>query len=362
MFKQESSRALFILLLATMPMLFEMYGSMNTLLDWKVIIPLLMYTIFAFKAVEKREKHPVIYQINKQCCKASLCCVVAYAWITVLNNLSSNLVTCLLLQAREKIGSKFVHCQMHGLQTKCLDALLYAKKMSLANSQCPTVVIGPTLGNIYNICVILLRVVPTTIYGLWNLYTWTDERFDKRTVDLVTEESAKCTVFTVPDKRILLVCSVALLSCVLLEVSITFLLPLCSFTSALYFLCIVSIQNTLNTQRLRDSTKLALKSVQRTLCYTAIFHVVVETFMNLVKICNLCTKSSIEELLVGNQCENPHGPLQLEDCYTLMNTMGNSYHPDRQMCPTEMSVPLVLLYGANTIHIATLICVWVAMS
>lgn len=353
MFRLEQSRALFMLSLSCMPILIEMHGDMRTILDWKIVIPLFMYTLFAFKATSEYRKKPEIFQMYKQSCKASLCCVVVYAWLCLFFSIESTLAKCLVIQAQGHMKDRLYDCKRHGMQSKCVDAIQFVNRMYVATNQCPTSVLGWTLGTVYTLSVVCFRFIPTALYGLWNLYTWSDDRF--MTPGIAVKASERETgPHVLPNNKTLTVCTIVLMMCVLVEAGIPQILPLCNFTTILHFVAILALQNSLNKHRMRDSSRHAMTEMQRMLCYAGIFHVIIDFVMNLMTILNNCVHPTVEEKLTSNQCSNPHGALSVEECYAAMTESSETFSPRSGMCPKDMSPPVTLLYGANIIQVITL--------
>ena len=123
MMKREQTKALALHLLASLPLLLEMHGDMRTIVDWRIILLLLLYTLFPFKATKTYPVSKEEFQVYAQCCKVSLVMVVCYSWMSLFSSIGKTLVPCLLVQAECKPDESLVECRRHGLVMKCLKSV-----------------------------------------------------------------------------------------------------------------------------------------------------------------------------------------------------------------------------------------------
>lgn len=355
MFKREQSRALLMFVLSCLPILCELHAEMKTVVSWKISIIILFYMLFAFKAGSPhtgKESFP----IYMQCCKACLCCVVAYAWMSLIFSIDETLVTCLILQAKGKQDNHFADCQRYGLHTKCLESISFLNKMNAAVSRCPSSLLGSSLGTFYLLSTVLCRFIPAAIYGLWNLYTWTELRFRSKSSHSHTEEAASSLLKprTYPSNKGLLLCSIVLLSCILVEAGIPRIKQLSSFHVILPFIGILCLQSLLHKYRHRDSTKIILIDLQRICIYVCIFFSSMDFVINCMMLMSQCLGARLDIDKIRNDCINTHGPRGVEDCYKSIGQIDVSSNSYPNYCPLLGKPETTILYTANVLQVITL--------
>ena len=336
-----------MLVLSCMPLLCEMHADMKTTVRWEVCVIILLYTLFAFKA-GSQSRGSESFLIYVQCCKASLCCVVAYAWMSFIFNIDSTLVTCLLMQAKGTQDNKFIDCQRHGLHMKCLDSLSFLKKMNAAVTRCPSSLLGSSLGSFYLLSTLVCRFIPAAVYGLWNLYTWSESRFkSKANVPLPGRTKPASS-------KGLLLCCLILLCCVHVEAAISNVIQLSTFTVILPFVVVLCFQTVLQKQRFRETAKMILLDIQRICVYVCVFYVCLDFVMNCTTLMTQCLVGKIESDDVRNNCINAQGPRGMEHCFASLGRIDATSYGYQDSCPSFGKPETTVLYAANVLQVVTL--------
>lgn len=351
--KKEQNKALTLLFLAAIPLLLEMHADMSTIVDWRVLPFLLLYFIFSMKATKAYKRETDQFVIYSQCCKASLMLGVFYTWLSLFSNIGKSIVPCLLFQAEGKPDYSLIDCRRHGLITKCLKSVSLMYRANAMANQCPISVLGTSLGSIYTIAVLLCRFVPVAFYGLWNLYVWDNSvAFEDQSID-PSSLPKEDRYYIVPSSKILLVSALAVLSCLIVNISLQELPPLVHVSTTLPFFCIIMLHYNMETKRYRDNVKHVISSMMSTCLYVSICYSIIDFVMNCLSLVNLCTKNDIHEESILDKCSDPEGPMSIQQCYESVSKIDVTFFASGK-CPTFGSPSATLRYIGDTIMLMVL--------
>lgn len=352
--KKEQNKALTLLLLAALPLLLEMHAEMSSIVDWRIIIFLLLYFSFAYKATTCYKKETDQFIVFSHLCKLSLMLSVSYAWLSLFSNIGKSIVPCLLFQAESKPSENLVECRRHGLITKCLQSVTLLYRANKLSNQCPVAVLGTALGSIYTLTVLLFRFVPTAFYGLWNIYVWNEsvsfEDPSSRNSSLLPKEIKNNIRLS---SKFLLVLTLLVLCCLIVNISLQDIPPLVSVSTTLPFFCIIVLHYILETKRYRDNVKCVIGSLMTTCLYISILYSILDFVMNCLSLVNMCTKTDVQEDTILEKCSDAEGPMSIQKCYEYVSKLSGTYFASGK-CPAFGSPSASLRYVGDTILLAVL--------
>jgi hypothetical protein len=362
--KKEQNKALTLLLLASIPLLLEMHGDMSTILDWRIILLLLPYTLFAFKAAKSHLLGKEDFHVFAQCCKVSLVMVVCYSWMSLFSSIGNTMVPCLLVQAEGTPDGSLVECRRHGLVTKCLKSVTLLFRANNLSNQCPQSVLGTSLGSTYLLVVTLFRFVPTAFYGLWNLYVWdATKMFQSNVSPKDCGSLPKDTKeYKPPSSKVLLVCTVLVLCCITVNIAIQDIPPLAHISTALPFFSILVMHYNMETRRYRENVKHVMGSLMNTSLYISVAYSTLDFVMNCLSMINTCIQSNANEDAIIEKCSDPQGPMSIQECYQTISEIDGTFFTTNK-CPVFGSPSVTLRYvGDVTLVMALTIGLMVAFA
>ena len=352
---REKNKALALLLLSCLPLLLEMHGTMNTVVDWRIILFLLLYTLFAFKATDTFESDRDQFTVFSQCCKVSLIMVVCYSWMSLFSSFESTMVPCLLVQAEGPPSENLVECRRHGLVTKCLKSVTLLFRANKLSNQCPASVLGTSLGSIYLLSVIFFRFIPTAFYGLWNLYVW-DVNIRFRPVspgESGGPTSKRIHEYRTPSSNVLLVCAAVVLCCITVNIAIPHVAPLSHISTTLPFFCIVVMHYNLETRRYRENVKHTISILMTTCLYMSIAFSILDFVMNSLSMINTCIQADAQEDAIIEKCSDPQGPMSIQECYQTISEVDSIFFATEK-CPVFGSPSVTLRYVGDVMLVVAL--------
>ncbi len=338
-----------MLALSSIPILIEMFGEMKAVVDWKITVVIFAYTLFAFSATEQFGTK--LFEVNVQCCKAALSVVVAYGWLSLVFNIERSIVPCLIAEGETAQRAVVDNCVRMGLNTKCLDSIAFINRLNAATDKCATSVVGRTLGNIYNASIVLCRFIPSSVFGMWSLFTWTSERFAKET--RVAEKETQPT-FSVPSTKVLFLCAVLLFSCLVVEAGVASVMPLSHFTVLLPFVAVIALHRALHTMTYGETTRNILSHLQQTCIYMCLFYTLADVVMNAVTMMNACVRMEAEDNVLQQACTKTGGSFRLEDCYQHIAEMNPAFFSGSTKCPDMTKPSHAIFIMANILQVVTL--------
>ncbi len=243
--EKELKRALIILSLACIPLLLEMQGEISSIVDFRVIFPLIFYNLFAFEA-KHGSKIKGTQSLYALLCKVSLLMAVSYTWISFFSNISKSLVPCIMIQAEGIPDGDLVECKRYGLVTKCLESVKMIYRSKRLSNHCPTSVLGSTLGVAYIVVNVFFRFVSIGIYGMWRLYVWDHNvRVAEKEDEVIIHKT-----YSTPSNFILWLCSVIILCCTSVMIGLQNIMPLLDITTVLPFFGIIVLYTSLYKNQL----------------------------------------------------------------------------------------------------------------
>ena len=340
-FRFEKSRALLTFLCVCLPLSIEISSGirMQSIISWEIIIPTFAYMLLAFQATRCFDKHN--FQIYVELCRLTLTIIVFHSWLSIIYNMKTAIVNCVLETSLN--DNYLIECKKYGLVKNCIEGISHINRMNSARTKCPTSILGSTLGGWYMLLVILFRFIPTGIYGLWNLYTWNPERFARSGSCGTTEEKEK---HVVPSGKILSICTVILLPCLLGEISVSNIKPLSSINCIHFFVAIIIIQNSVHG--CSADIKSALLYVQRLCFYSGVIFLFVDLCQRSMEIIMTCfTGNKVDEYL-KDTCTHSYGVRGIEQCYMALSDV-DPYYFLKDGCPTSFfrDIQTAILYCSN---------------
>ena len=340
-FRLEQSRALLTFLCVCLPLSIEISSGIQiqSIISWEIIIPTFAYMLLAFQTTKCfQEKN---FQIYKECCRLLLVVIVFHSWLSLIYNMQNAIINCVF---ETNINEKYLaECKKYGLITNCIKGISHINRINSARTKCPTSILGSGLGGWYMLLIIIFRFIPTGIYGLWNLYTWKTERF----INSVKEH--KETNY-IPSNKILNICTVILLPCVIAEVSVSNIKPLSSINCIHFFIAIIIIQNA--THNYSKEIKSALYFIQRLCFYTGLIFLFVDLCQRSMEIIMTCFSGNDIDEYLKDICTQSYGKRGLEQCYLALSDV-DPYYFLRDGCPTSFfqDVHSTILYCANILKV-----------
>jgi len=349
----ERNKALAILLLSTLPLILEMHGDVNTFVDWRVIIPIILYVIFTFKVTQNHQtRGGPSFEVFMCCSKMSLCVTVFYSWMSLFFNFEKTLVTCLFVQSQGSPNIKLSPCIRYGLVTECVESLSLVNRMNTMSNKCPSSILGPSLGLIYFFSIIVLRFVPTAIYGLWKLYIWDPKDFVDDVEEEQTVEQNNNNVNT-PCPKCLLVCTSVLLPCLMVSAALQDVMHLSNFCTALPFLAILVMHYSVRRSSFSDTGRHLLAELMRVGLHLSIAYSILDFVINGLAIITVCIGGEVQEGEILERCGDTQGPISIEQCYGYLSEMDPTFF-SRDLCPHWTLPTTTILYIANCIQVVIL--------
>ena len=354
--KNERHKALAMLVLSSMPLLLEMHGDILTFVDWHIIIPLLIYTVFMFKSTKSysRTNNSATHAIFVCCAKSALCSTVFYAWMSLFFNLHRVLVKCLMVQSEGSPDLQLTSCQHNGIVTECLESLSFVNHIQLMSEKCPSSILGPSLGIVYISMIVFLRFIPTGIYGLWKLYVWDPKQFEQEGQDM-GYYSGKCSNVPVhsPNAKILLGCTVVLLPCMMLGAALQDVMQLSHFTTAIPFLIIITIQYNMQKREYNNDTNIGLEQLMQTCMYVSIVYSISDFVINGLAIIKLCLGPETQSEETIHQCNGLEWSSSIDQCYKELSSMDTAFYSSTR-CPKMGDTTTTIIYITNTLQMLVL--------
>ena len=347
----EKHKALAMLVLSSMPLLLEMHGDISTFVDWHIIIPIVLYTMFVFKLSQNDPSNDdTTHAIFVCCAKSTLCTTVFFAWMSLFFNLHIVLVKCLMVQSEGSPDLHLTQCRHNGIVTECLETLSLVNRIHLMSEKCPSSVLGPSLGTVYLFMIVLLRFIPTGIYGLWKLYVWDPRQFEQKNEYISEIHTAQ---YFTPNTKILLGCTIALLPCIMTSAALQDTIQLIHFTTAIPFLTIIIIHYNLRKSDHSKDANTALHQLMRTCVYVSIIYSITDFVINGLTIIKQCLGPEIQREETIQQCNGFEWSSGIERCYEKLSDIDATFFPDSR-CP-KMGDPITIsLYIANTLQLCLL--------
>ena len=352
--KNERNKALSLLLLSSLPLLLEMHADMSTIVDWRIILLLLLYTMFAVKATKAYQSDRDNFYVFALCCKESLVMTVCYSWMSLFSNIGKTLVPCMLFQAEGRPDESLVECRRHGLITKCLKSVTILYRANQLSNQCPSAVLGTPLGSIYLLIVVLCRFVPTAFYGLWSLYVWdTSTAFQSPSTTHPGSLPKTSRQYRSQSPKVLLLCVVVVLCCMIVNISIQDVPPLVHVSTTLPFFSILVMYYNLNKMRYRENVKHTIGSLMTVSLYMSVAYSILDFVMNCLSLVNTCIQSDAREDGILERCSDPQGPMSIQQCYETVSEMDPTYFAS-STCPVFGSPSVTLRYVGDAMLVTTL--------
>ena len=344
-FRLERSRALFTFLCVCLPLSIEITTGikLQSIIGWEIIIPTYTYMLLAHQAT--RTSNEIHFRIYTETCRIMLVVVVFYSWLSATYNMKSAIIDCVL--PLSGIGNYLIECKRYGLGKNCIDGISHINRMNSARTRCPVAILGPTLGGWYMLVVIIFRFIPTGIYGLWNLYTWNSKRFMKGDN---LDTNVQKNIAIVPSNRILNICTLILLPCVLGEVSVSHIKPLSSINCIHYFIVIILIQNTIQSCSVEIRSPLVY--IQKLCFYTGMIFLFLDLCNRSMEIIMTCYTGDKTEKHLKDMCAHLHGVGGMERCYMALSDVDPT-HFLRDGCPSSFfhDIQSSILYCSNIIKV-----------
>ena len=347
----EKHKALAMLVLSSMPLLLEMHGDVLTFVDWRIIIPLVLYTLFVFKVSQMQDRHNNLttHTIFVCCAKSALCTIVFYAWMSLFFNLHRVLVNCLMLQSEGSPDLQLTPCRHNGIVTECLESLSLVNRIHLMYEKCPSSTLGPSLGTVYLFMIVLLRFIPTGIYGLWKLYVWNPKQFEQK---CQTETHNTLPVYT-PNAKILLGCTIMLLPCIMMSAAMQDVLQLSHFTTAIPFLTIIVIHYNLQKRLYNKEATVVLCQLMRICMYVSLVYSISDFIINGLGIIKLCLGPEIKSEEAIQQCNGFDWSSNIEQCYEKLIGVDATFFSSNR-CPKMDDPTTTVIYISSVIQLLVL--------
>jgi hypothetical protein len=351
MFVQERNRALVMLVCAFLPLCFELVAGRDMIspVEWKVILFVFLYTAFVFQAVSCSNKDTTKFRVFEQCAKVSLLAAVAYCWLTFLHGMQQSIVTCLLLDTQSLRGEEIKECREGGLATGCIQALKTLNSFDRISTNCPQALLGSFIGKIYMVAVICFRCIAIGIVGLWNLYSWDDNRFKSSGQwERPQEENSKAS--STKHMCGLLVC---LLPCIVVEVAVPQLIPLSSLEVVVAQIVVFGLQYVIKVGARDNHARSILITMQKVTVCSVIFYTLMDFTVQCIRIIFSCVRGGVADEKLMEVCTGAKSRSDIETCYALLDDLQPSFY-SLEKCPRAETIPAVLLYLANALKVLIL--------
>ena len=351
MFVQERNRALAMLMCAFVPLCFELVAGrdMVSVIEWKVILFVFLYTAFVFQAVSCSNKDEARFRIFEQCAKVSLLVAVAYCWLTFLHGMQQSVVTCMLVDTKLLRGEEMKECKEGGMVTGCLQALKTLNLIDKISTNCPQVLLGSFIGKIYTVAVICFRCIAIGIVGLWNLYSWDDSRFHgSGNWERSNEDQTKAS--STKHMCGLLVC---LLPCTIVEVAVPQVIPISSLQVTMVQIAVFGLQYAIKVSTRDRRAKSVLITIQKVLVCAAIFYTLLDFIVQCIRIIFSCVRGEVADEKLMDVCTGAMSRTDIETCYSLLEDLEPSLY-SLEKCPRAETIPAILLYLANALKVLLL--------
>lgn len=310
--------------------------QIHSIISWEIIIPTFAYMLLAFTATQYHKENS--FHVYNDCCRLVLTIIVFHSWLSVIYNMKSAIINC-VLETNINEGV-LTECKKYGLIRNCVKGISHINRINSARTKCPTSLLGSTLGGFYMLLIILFRFIPTGIYGLWNLYTWSSERF------IACKSEVNNEKFVSPSNKTLNVCTIILLPCVIAEVSVSNIKPLSSINCIHFFIVIILLQNMIHNVNLE--IKAILTILQRICFYTGLVFIFVDLCQRSMEIIMTCFSGNDIDNYLKDMCTQSYGTRGIEQCYMALSDVDPSFFL-RDGCPTSFfqDIHSTILYSAN---------------
>lgn len=351
----ERKRALAIFLCSCVPLSIEVIHSvgMLTIVDWKIVCLTFLYWRLAESAT-RCSSSPVMFAVVREATRVALCAVVAYAWLSFLTSMRAVAVGCLLgdVTGRTYRHAMFSSCR-GGIGDTCLNAIEELNRSSWTTRQCPSNLIGSRLAYAYFFLVTAFRFVACALYGLWNIFTWTESRFQDGSFSTSRQLPKQ---HEINHDRLLGSISV-ILSCVMVEIAMQGkILSLSSPHVILPYLAVVSLQYTLKSKRMRESSKEALIFLQKQAISLSFLVSLLDLLIQTLFVTSVCIPDIVSVSELTQACTRGVGTTHMTRCHELISKRTVRPIPS-DMCPSLLeknNSVVVILYTANIIKVFVL--------
>ena len=350
---QERRRALVMFLCSCAPMSIELVHSlgMSTIVDWRIVCLTFLYWRLSATA-SKYSSCPEAFAVLREASRAALSAVVVYAWLSFLTSMRPVAVECLLADVTRSTykHTLFSLCR-GGLSHACLNGVEELNKSLWMSRQCPSALIGIRLSSVYFFLVMVFRFIPCAFYGLWNLYTWHDDRFqaDSRPSSLRKQRHV--------NERILLGSICILFSCVTVEIAMQGqILSLSSSYVILPYIAVLSIQYALKSRRFRESSREVLLLLQSQAITMSVFVSVLDLLIQILFVASVCLPDTVSISELTEACTTATDSQHITKCHEIIQSR-TERTVFSDLCPslTEKNNSLVgILYAANIIKVILL--------
>lgn len=324
--------------------------GMLTIVDWRIVCLTFLYWRLSENA-SKYQSSPLTFAVLQETTKASLCAVVSYAWLSFLTAIRSVAVGCLLGDVTGSTYQQAIFTQCKGgVSEVCLNAIDEANRSAWTTRQCPSSLIGSTMGYIYFFLVMVLRFIPCAFYGLWNLSTWNSKRLMQSSNETLPKQRAV-------NNNFLLATLCILLACVTVEIAMQGQIhSLSSPFVIIPFLAVISSQYTLISKRTKDSSKEVLIFLQRQAITIGFVISVIDLLVQTLFVVSICLPEFVSVSELTEACTTAMGDHHLTKCHELIHSR-TVRNISSDMCPTmneNNNSAIGILYAANIIKVIVL--------
>lgn len=353
MFLLERNRSLLMLTCTLIPLCFELVAGndMVYVVDWNVTLFVFLYTAFAFQATSCKGNSLVKFQVLDGCAKVGLLVAVLYCWLTFWRGIQQSIVTCLLVDMEYSTEKGISKCREGGLVSRCLNALNAINDLNKISTNCPQIVLGSFIGNLYMAIVICFRCIAVGVVGIWNLCSWDISRYGSSK----HQEAPNHIRTRAPSTKHIVTMILFLFPCILVEVAIPHIMPISTIGVTIMQLVIFGLQYVIKTGGTRTQVRSSLITVQKVLVCSAIFYALLDFVMQCIRLMHSCLSSDIQGESVSEACANAKNQIEVEHCYSLLEDIQPSFFTSDK-CPNlrEDTAAMVILYLANSIKILLL--------
>lgn len=335
------------------PMSIELVHSLGmwTIVDWRIVCLTFLYWRLSATA-SKYSSCPEACTVLREASRAALSSIVLYAWLSFLTSMRPVAVGCLLADVT---GSTYKHTLFSlckgGISNACLNAVEELNKASCMSRQCPSSLIGIRLASVYFFLIMVFRFLPCAFYGMWNLYTWHDNRFQGASSPKALPRQRHL------NERRLFGSICILLSCLTVEIAMQGRIhSLSSSYVILPYVTVISIQYALKSRRFRDSSREVLLLIQNQAIMMSVFVSILDIFVQTLFIASVCIPDTVSVSELTEACTTAMDNEHMTKCHQLIQS--RTVRPVfSDLCPSllENNNSMVgILYTANIIKVIVL--------
>ena len=309
--------------------------------------------IMAFKATAAKRKLPKEYMAYATCSKCCLVALVFYSWLSFFSKLQAG-VSCLVANYDNAADDMLVECQKGGLVKSCRESIDYLNRINSLQSKCPSSILGPVVGPLYLALVYIFRLIPSGIIGMFNLFTWTDKRFDSKEHSPEVADDHDDPVHQMSPKATHVLCLLCWIGfCCIVEAAVSNPRSLSSFDVVTTYVFAFSLLHMLKTNNFDDQLKRFILVVQKALFLTGTFHCIVDFVHRSIGIIFDCLGNQVIQEELRKTCKYASDRDTINECLQKIADLDFSSYFDRQDCPRNDMATFVL-YSVNVLKVLAL--------